>query len=503
VSTSGLNFRDLYFGLASAEAEAAAQPERFLQTYYDRWNLVGAFDAKQYFLVVGPKGSGKTAVNEFTRLRLIERFGPEKVFALTLNLDEVSPGLSPLSTISQKLVSDQAVGTTDTAWRLFLAVRLFELLMRDQGSSLNSDPQSVKLASQLGAAGLMGTDFPTVLRRVRENKTSVSLKGFVSGESTSQATDEVPVTQLGEAILRLVLEAQTDAHFVLAVDGLDRIISTNRAYWLTLAALLRVSDDLHRRLLSAASDIRLLVMCRSDVFRRIIFADSDKIAGDAAIFVDWGASETNPFQSPLWNYLCSKAQISVADLFKMLPSHVPVGLRNRRDAPQQIPIAEFLLQSTRATPREMTMLMRRLQEQVLDGGPVTPQRARRAVDNFASRDLLTTVTAEATGLLSAELGESLGQILSAFPAARGLLPADVASAVSKVGLDRALTTEFCEFLFLAGLLGNFDPVTGYVQFYHRRDTYLFKREGPWILHRGIVYAFNIPFTRGRSSAEKQ
>jgi hypothetical protein len=131
----------------------------------------------------------------------------------------------------------------------------------------------------------------------------------------------------------------------------------------------------------------------------------------------------------------------------------------------------------------------------LHGYP-TSERIRMAADNFASRDLLTTVTAEATGILRDELGDRLPEILSSLPAANHLLPQDFVEAVERAGVGVELTAELCEFLFLAGLLGNYDPRTNYIQFYHRRDTYKFRHEGPWRLHMGLMYAFNIPFSRG-------
>ncbi len=489
------SFKDLYFGLASAEAEVAHDQERFLRTYYDRWDLGKRLASHDFFLIVGPKGAGKTALSEFMRLKLASAAGHDQVFHRTLNLDEVSPGLSPLSTISQKLVSDQAAGITDTAWRLFISLRLFELLVKDQGGSLVSDPHALRLANELADAGLAESDFPSVLRRVRENKLSFSLKGVLGGERTTKSSDEVPVAKLGDALMRLVLDAKSESHFLLAIDGLDRIIGDNRAYWLTLAALLRVGDDLHQKLRSARSDVRLFVMCRSDVFRRIRFADSDKIAGDSAMFIDWGAQQTVPLDSPLWDYLSAKAELSPAELFEYFPKYVSVGLRGS-DTPRNIPVAEYLLQSTRSTPREMTMLMRRLQEELPRSGYLTSERVRMAVDNFSSRDLLTTVAAEATGMLDEELDEKLEEILSGLPSATNLKWADVESSVVQSGLAASHTGTLCEFLFLAGLLGNYDPRTGYVQFYHRRDTYRFKRQGPWQLHRGLMYAFNIPYSAG-------
>lgn len=140
------------------------------------------------------------------------------------------------------------------------------------------------------------------------------------------------------------------------------------------------------------------------------------------------------------------------------------------------------------------MLMRRLQSEVLMGGYVTGERVRLAVDNFASRDLLTTVTAEATGMLHEDLQENIESILSSLPAATNVTLEHVTIAVKNANLSSTLASELAEFLFLAGLLGNYDPQTGYVQFCHRRDTYKFRREGPWTLHKGLMYAFNIPYS---------
>lgn len=490
------NFNDLYFGLASAEAEVANDPDRFLRTYYDRLNMAKRLRKQDFFLVVGPKGAGKTAVSEYIRLSMTRDAGIEKVFSRTLNLDEVSPGVSALSTLTQKLVSENSTATTDVAWRLFVCIRLFELLMRDQACSLNDDAQALCLNADLAEAGLADSDFPAVLRKVRENKISFKLGKYLAGERGTKNSEDIPVTKLGDALFRLVLEAQTTSKFVLSIDGLDRIIVDNKAYWLTLAALLRVGDSMHMQLRRAQADIRLLVMCRSDVFRRIRFADSDKIAGDSAVFIDWGAQQTIPADSPLWDYLASKSGIEPDELLGLFPEYVTVGLRGS-DKPRRIPIAEFLLQSTRSTPREMTMLMKRLQEEVPPGGYLTSERVRAGVDNFSSRDLLTTVSAEATGLLHEALSDNLEEVLSGLPFAQNLTAEMVQQAIVAAGLSADLTSQLCEFLFLAGLLGNYDPATGYVQFYHRRDTYRFKRTGPWTLHRGLMYAFNIPYSQRR------
>jgi hypothetical protein len=486
--------KSLYFGKASAEAEVAADPDRFLRTFYDRWEVERSVWKQDYFLVVGPKGAGKSAIGEYIRLSLEASAGSHAVFAKTLNLDEVSPNLSPITSITSKLASDETAGTTAAAWRLFLTLRMFELVVKDQSCSLARDPAVLQLAARLRSAGLTPGDFPTLLRRVRENKTSVSIKGFVGRDWIDKDTSEIAASHVGEALTELLVQMTSDNHFLLVIDGLDRIISDNSAYWRTLAALIVVADDLHKKFQQAAADLRILVMCRSDVFRMIHFADSDKIAGDSVLYIDWGAQQTKRSDSPLWDYIARKAEITTDELFSLLPDKVTVG--QRAGNPRSIRIADYLLDFTRSTPREMALLMQQIQLATPTNGYVTEDRVREAADAFASRDLLTIVNAEATGIVKSEFREGkLAEVISGLPAAVGITLQDFSRVIRMVGLNDELAGSLTEFLFMAGLIGNYDNDTGYVQFYHRRDTYKFRRQGPWILHVGLMYAFNIKRTR--------
>jgi len=489
-------FEKLYFGMASAESEVRT-PEgasNFFRTFYDRWNLQAKIEKRSFFLIVGPKGVGKSAINEYIRLYLIDRHGESSVFSKTLNLDEVSFGRSPLSDLSSKLVSSSNTLITEEAWRLFIGLRLFDLLFEDQSCIIGRDPQAIKLRDDLRRAGLASSDYPTVLRRLREGKIVFGIKS-IGGEGSTKATDEVQITQLSEALFQLIRTAETPNHFMLSIDGLDRIISQNSYYWLTLAALLKVAEEFHLKLVRSVADVRLYVMCRSDVLRRIRFADADKVVGDATLFVDWSAQQTVVRDSPLWDYLAAKASIRVDKLLSYFPDQITVGMRSGR--PRHIPALDYIFQFTRSTPREMSMLMKQIQERVPNSGYVTSDRIRAAADEFASRGLLTIITAESTGILQDQLGDRLGEILSAMPFSQNIGRAELAGAVVSAGLDQSLVDELAEFMFMAGILGNYTPETNYVQFYHRRDTYTFKRNGPWSLHVGLTYAFNIPFTKNR------
>ena len=58
----------LYFGKAAAESEVSSNPGRFLDTYLDRWDLCSVIESHEKFLVLGPKGTGKSAAAYFVQL---------------------------------------------------------------------------------------------------------------------------------------------------------------------------------------------------------------------------------------------------------------------------------------------------------------------------------------------------------------------------------------------------------------------------------------------------
>lgn len=484
MTISGLG--GLYFGKAAAENEVAENPDRFLDTYLDKWSLLSSLETHSRFLVLGPKGTGKSAAAHFVRLSWERQHGQEHLFSNFVDFDELNRTQSPLTSLDKRLVGDVSA-LTDAAWRLFIGVRILDSMLKDAACSLTKDPQVMSFAAELRSAGLASDDFPQVLRRVRERRGKISLPKLAELEGGSTDSEHVPVNQLGDALFCLTLNAKTPNRHLLAIDGLDKAIGDNLAYWQTLAALIRVVDSFARTLRSGGfQHLYVVVLCRSDVFRRVRFSDAAKIAADGAIHMDWGAEADNPRDTLLWDYVAKKAGVSQHELFALLPEAVRVGQRKK------VAIRQFLLQVTRYTPRDISLLFDTLQ-QYRSKGRLSSSEVRRAGDTFASRYLLNEIMSEATGLLPETMIDRFEQVVGSLPA-RIFSRSDLKYAMTQAGFDSDKeVNRFAEYLFLQGAIGNYLSHAQYVQFYHRRDAYKWRKDGPWILHTGLVYAFNIPW----------
>ena len=491
-SGKSVDFTRLYFGKASAEREVATDRARFLRTYLDRWDLPRQVFTHEKFLILGPKGSGKSAAAFFVEGEWRRAIGDHAVFFTYVDFDELNRTQSPLYALDKKLVSEEVSSLTDAAWKLFIGIRLLDSLIADNNCDLCRDSQVLKFIDDLRKAGLASDDYPQVLRRVRERQVSISLPKLVSVEFGSKDSDSLSPGQLGDAILKVVERAETPNRHLLSIDGLDKAIGENDAYWRTLAALIRVGDSICRRLqLVADQSVYILIMCRSDVFRRIRFSDAPKIASDSGLQMEWGTEAQNPLDVQLWEYIARKAEVDIDAMLSLLPEYIEVGAGNKIYTPK------FLLEFTRYTPRDMSLLFTSIQRQAYTYRQLTPTQVRAGADRFASNDLLNEIESEATGLLPNSVLGHFEQILSTLPSHIFDKP-ELERAMSDAGVSGEFSVDdFGEYLFLQGAIGNYRQDSGYVQFYHRRNTAGFSRRGPWMLQTGLTYALNVPFTRAR------
>jgi hypothetical protein len=246
---------------------------------------------------------------------------------------------------------------------LFIGIRLLDSLVADNACNLCRDSQVLKFIDDLRKTGLASDDYPQVLRRVRQRQGSISFPKFVSAEFGSTDSDSLSPGQLGDAVLKVVEGAETPNRHLLSIDGLDKAIGENDAYWRTLAALIRVGDSICRRLqLVTNQSVYILIMCRSDVFRRIRFSDAPKIASDSGVQMEWGTEAQKPLDVQLWDYIACKAQVDIDAMLSMLPEYIEVRGGNRIYTPK------YLLEFTRYTPRDMSLLFTSIQRRLIPTG---------------------------------------------------------------------------------------------------------------------------------------
>lgn len=141
-------YKDLYFGMSDSKNEAFEDPDSFVKSYVDLNNASGALLSGSKFLVLGPKGTEKSALAWF--LQASQRPGSHTTLvrdASALPLAEVP-----------RLQTGQAEGPerTVTAWKFILLCNYLELLLSADDCRFQRLREVNRVARLLRNYGFMG-----------------------------------------------------------------------------------------------------------------------------------------------------------------------------------------------------------------------------------------------------------------------------------------------------------------------------------------------------------
>lgn len=237
-------FPRLYFGEAASEDEAEKNPDLFVTGFYDRRDLLSRLQSGDAFLIIGPKGAGKSSYVEYLRLK-------------AANIAQDFVKREDLGDLRGALSADSGMfgnaEINELAWSAWVWCRLFDSLMRDQGCDLTRQSDVVQLHKELEIAGILAGNFRTVVREVRKKTHKFIAPKLYEYSSESEGRRYVNLPQLRDLLVDIVANATTSSSHTLTLDGLDSAFIGSQTYWQQLAALLRATTVIHRRIRTASS----------------------------------------------------------------------------------------------------------------------------------------------------------------------------------------------------------------------------------------------------------
>ncbi|WP_041289457.1 P-loop ATPase, Sll1717 family [Kribbella flavida] len=479
-------FKSLYFGEAAAEDEALKRPDLFLKSFVDVRDAVRLVREGDAYLLIGPKGVGKSSYIEYLRLSQGDQ---HREFVHREDIGELRGALQ-----SDTEISKSGSELTEIAWSTWLWCRLFDSLMKDESASTQGDPDIVQLHRDLRSTGLASGDFRSVLKEVRRKQHKFTAPKVYEYSTESSGARQVNLIQLRDLLVQIVCDARTDNLHLVALDGLDSAEIGTDAYWRQLAGLLRSCTAAHRRLREAASPVRICLLCRSDVFLKIPIPDSNKIRQVWGVELDWAYGLDTPEDSSLWDLLERKASATRKTKVDYLvdsyfPAYMEVG--QRRNA-RQIEMHRYLMELTRGTPRDMIMLMKNIQRDLYEQQELDIGRVRAGVNAYCKNYFTGEIANEVVGMIPGQTGQTTVGLLSRLPQ-RQFTREDYSTLIRSASSEaEASIDEQLQQLYLAGAIANIGQ-EGYVRFYHRRSLAELDVRGPFILHNALTLGLNLPW----------
>jgi hypothetical protein len=479
--------KEFEFGYAAAEEEGAYAPDLLITGYLDPEELIQKAIAGRNFLFLGYKGSGKSAIGQHLKLLSNTR---HDLFVTLVTLADFP--FTPF----KKIIKGEAEPESryPTAWSWLLLLYLIDSFSKDNGREHMDEQAFQKAFADLQHLGLLpGPD----LRRavLISSKTTFGAELLKVGVKLERATERQDTTDLVFFVdsLKLIANAMRGpSRHLLVIDGLDDILAKRDIRFEAISALVFEANRLNQTFAREGVPAKVIVLCRTDLFERLPGANTNKLRQDAAIALDWYRDSQNPAESDLIRLINHRATLSAGAPIDIFTTFFPQRLEriHRRDGQD---LRSFFLDLTRHTPRDMIMLMRKMQS--FAGPGIMPREAVLKAATAYSKDyFLPEIKNELSGYVRDEHIQIMIDLLGSMRK-REFWVKDVEEQAKRNGVSKDLDIGAClRHMFECSAVGNVETwpsgVT-YFTFRYRNRHSAFSVDKKVLLHFGIWKALNL------------
>ncbi|MBE7699451.1 hypothetical protein H9623_03905 [Oerskovia sp. Sa1BUA8] len=472
--------KTLDFGHLDAASEAIEEPRLLIEGFYDYKGAASGIATGQNWLLLGPKGSGKSAALE--HLRLLWKSYPDSFF------DYWDLRSFPVNDVTSIQMGQSAgASRAQSAWEFLLLLRIIRSIDLDNGKSA---PRSFsELFTELSRAGLLQSDWRANVAKWSKSAFKVDLK--VVGVESERVVREYSPLELVAAMKAIVAGVSTESRHVVALDGLDSFFFETEDEWSSLSGLMYAISSINQFMRTHELRISVVAAVRSDIYDVLPGGDLNKLKPYSAT-LDWSAQGIGS-ANHLWTLLNSKVAVRHPEVRDVVKTYLaaPVAIWPHRE------LTEYLLDYTRLLPRDLIALMGYVQRAYGGTSLVPESSAKEAVRRYSEEYFVGEVLDNLAGVLGADRARELASfrdVMRTLPT-RTFKFDDVVSELEGE-LDRREVKLLLKQMFDTGAIGirnSSGKHKDYFDFVFRKVSGAgFTIRHTFLLHNALALAWNRP-----------
>lgn len=394
-----MDFRKILLGKADAQEEGAEWPELLRDGYYDAYNMMQKVCDTSKFLILGYKGAGKSALSEHLKLS---------------TSDNVIVEQQSLKDFPYKLFSKIVAGESEqeyklkVSWRWLLLVQILHSLINDADAKLQKNKYKEKLIDFMTQSGIFPlVNISALVSQTHSRTFQSNLKTFRFSITTNTENAQISFEWLIDFVREFILSYTEMHQHYLVIDGLDDILTSREIQYLSIAALINEAKDLNLSFRRNGKPLKIIVLCRTDIFERLPDANKNKIRRDCSLNFTWyKEGEDSQKTCGLIDIVNLRGKLVYPNVKDVIASFFPsTYLEND--------IYSALLEMTRHTPRDFLQLLISIQNHC-SSSKVDIKAIDEGIKEYSSDYFLPEIKDEMAGYISYINIDPIVNILSSF-----------------------------------------------------------------------------------------
>lgn len=477
-------FKDINFRYTDAQEEKIHAPEIIEKAYVDIDNILEEIDRPEKFIVIGPKGAGKSALSSKLQINAKSSWN---LFVSGDELEQFEFNLLE-KTGAEKGTS---IGGATTVWQMLLSIRLIPLFLSDN-SILDKNQKLIKFHEALKKYGLSSSEsLINIVQYTSRRGIFSNIKGAMtelSGEKVEEeqfkVKDPAAVVEAIKSVFNTI--TPTESRYYLVIDGLDHPIRNGRSNAKYIADLINGARTLNNFFNELKLNAKVIILIRDEVLSLVPDPNLTKRINDNGIYLKWYDNTRSPFETSLFGIIEKRASLAgINDTAENLwRSWFPERINGKESV-------SFVLDNTRYLPRDLISFFRELQK-LRKNPPFIRDDVLAALNNYSDW-YLEELRDALVGLIDEKIRNDLPSILSTL--GRDFPFEQLAIALIAHGAkDKEEAGIIAKELFNVSLLGNVwktDQNTERFSWKHRKRNASFNPNQTIRLHSGIWKALNL------------
>lgn len=476
-----MDFREIIFGKADAQEEGVEFPELLKNGYYDNNNIVYQVCNTSKFLVLGYKGSGKSALSEHLKFSASE----------SMNVEQQS-----LKDFPYKMFSKIVAGESEleyklkVSWRWLLLVQILNSLHKDDDAKPRNRLELDKLIDFLTQSGVYPmVNMSSMVTKTTSRTFQGAVKNFKVTQTTNSENAQISFEWIIDYIKKIISNfVEMHQHFLI-IDGLDDILISREIQYISIAALINEVKALNVYFRRSELPIKIIVLCRTDIFERLPDANKNKIRRDCSYSFTWyKEGEDTQKECGLIDIINMRGRLVYPDLSDVIETFFPTRYKDNETYTS-------LLEMTRHTPRDFLQLMISIQEHCT-ADKVDKKAIDEGIKEYSRDYFLPEIKDEMAGYIQYDAIDRIVNILSSFRE-REFSYVDFIDKFKILGIQEVNVDKVLDVLYDCSAIGHTyqykDGKETRVTFKYRNRSSSFNKNNRIILHKGLWKALNVNF----------